>query len=158
LIVDPGHSVVIEPMPGKKVVETPEKYLVVLTISSYLFRLITMFHVNNDKHMAAYFTKADAGKKFEEVFFEMGNLCCGAMNRDLGRYIPHLGMSTPYMLESKCLPFLKELKPGYLSQHKITIDDAVTFHATLCLCAYGPLDFRVDMSAPEEETGALELF
>ena len=158
LVVNSGDSIEITPLPGGKVVETPEKEIVVLTISSYLFRLLTIFHINPDKVTAAYYSKSETGPVFTEVFSEMANLCCGAMNRDLHNHFPHLGMSTPYLLESKCMPFLKELRPQHVAQHKIVINGSLTMHATLCLCAYAPMDFRVDMSAPEEETGGLEMF
>lgn len=158
LAVNSGDHVEITALPVGKLIETPEKNIVVLTISSYLFRLLTIFHVDPDKGTQAYFTKGESGANFFEVFSELGNLCCGAMNRDLGNYFPHLGMSTPYVLDSKCLPFLKELKPNYLSQHNIVINGSVNMHGTLCMCSYAPIDFRVDMSIAEEETGALELF
>lgn len=158
LLVNSGDLIEITALPTGKVIETPEKNIVVLTISSYLFRLLTIFHVNPDKTTEAYFTKSESGRDFFEVFSEMGNMCCGAMNRDLGNYFPHLGMSTPYVLESKCIPFLKELRPNYVSQHKMVINGSITMHATLCMCSYAPIDFRVDMSIAEEETGALEMF
>lgn len=158
LAMNPGDHVAIEPMPAGKLIETPEKQIVVLTISSYLFRLLTIFHVNADKATTEYFTKGDANANFFEVFSELGNLCCGAMNRELGNYFLHLGMSTPYVLESKCIPFLKELKPNYMSQHDIVINDSIRLHGTLCMCSYANIDFRVDMTIAEEETGALELF
>jgi hypothetical protein len=158
LCVGEGDSIEITSLPTGKIIETPEKHIVVLTISSYLFRLLTIFHINTDKVTEAYFKKSDAGADFFEVFSEVGNLTCGAMNRDIGNYFPHLGMSTPYILESKCIPFLKELKPNYVSQHKIIINDQVSMHATLCMCSYAPIDFKVDMSIAAEETGALELF
>ncbi len=158
LVVDAGDEMRIEALPGSKFIEPPEKHLLILTISSYLFRLLTIFHIDSDKATQDYFTKSDSNRNFEEVFSEMGNLCCGAMNRDFGNYFPHLGMSTPFMLESKCVPFFKELKPNYISQHKLTINDSIKLHATLCFCSYAPIDFRVDMSVAAEETGALELF
>jgi hypothetical protein len=67
-------------------------------------------------------------------------------------------MSTPYTLSSRCIAFLGELKPGYLSRYAITINGSVKLHATLCVCEYALLDFAVDMTAAQEETGGLELF
>jgi hypothetical protein len=31
-------------------------------------------------------------------------------------------------------------------------------HASICFCEYQPIDFAVEMSAAEEDTGMLELF
>ena len=148
----------IETLQASKGQEMVEKNIFVLTISSYLFRILVIFHVNDDKQTKNYFTQSDAERLYDEVFAELANLSCGAMNRDLGNYFPHLGLSTPYMLTCKCMPYLKELKPGHISQFKISINSSVLLHATICICAYTPFDFKVDMSAPEEETGGLELF
>lgn len=158
LVMDAGDAIEIEALPGAGIVETPEANIFVLTISSYLFRLLTVFHVDPEGAAAAYFGKGDSARSFLEVFGEVGNLCCGAMNRELGKHFLHTGMSTPNMLGRRCVPYLNELKPDYVSRHRVRINDSVALHATLCLCAYAPIDFRVDTSAALEETGGLELF
>ncbi len=158
LVMAPGDSVEIVMLPDSRLIEPPEESLVVLTVASYRFRLLTIFHVDPKGPAAAYFDRSEAERPFCDVFGEIGNMCCGAMNRELGKHFPHLGMSTPYVLASKCLPFLAELKPGYLSQHRVEINGTVMMHATLCLCAWGDIDFRVDAAAAEESCGELELF
>ena len=44
--------------------------------------------------------------RFEQAFFdaiaERGNICCGILNRDLGHYFPHMGLSTPNILDKEC--------------------------------------------------------
>ncbi len=158
LTVNPEDRIEVSQLSDMRPGELPGKDIVVLTISSYLFRLLTIFHVDPDKATAAYFVKPDSERQFHEVFNEHGNLCVGAMNRDLGHHFLHLGMSTPYKLESKSAPFISELKPGYVSHHRIGINADISLHATLCLCAYRPLDFRIDPHQVEEEFGELELF
>ena len=158
LAMVPGDSVEILPLPASSPIEPPEESLVVLTIASYRFRLLTIFHVDPKGAVASYFKRSEGEQPFFEVFGEVGNMCCGAMNRELGKHFLHLGMSTPDVLARTCLPFLAELNPGYLSRHRIEINSTVTLHATLCLCAYGDIDFRVDAAATVESTGELELF
>lgn len=158
LVVDPADSCVVTPVTGSKVNEFPEKTIIVLTISSFLFRLITIFHIDESRVNADYFTKHAAGKTLIEVLSEIGNLCCGAMNRELLQHFPHLGISTPYVLDSKCMAFLTELKPGHVSCYEITINSTIQMHVSLCLCEYAPIDFAVNMSTTKEETGELELF
>ena len=158
LVLDAADTMAIEQLQGTPLIDTPEKQILVLTVASYVFRLLTIFHVDGAGATANYFTRSDPERVFGEVFGEIGNLCCGAMNRDLGKHFLHTGMSTPYLLESHCLPFLSELKPAYLAQHRIIINDSVVMHATLCLCAYAPIDFRVDSEIAAEATGELELF
>jgi hypothetical protein len=158
LVMDTADVIEIEHLPGGGIVETPETNIFVLTISSYLFRLLTVFHVDPEGAAATYFSKGDSERSFIEVFGEVGNLCCGAMNRELGKHFLHTGMSTPNMLGRRCVTYLNELKPDHVSRYSIRINDSVAMHATLCLCAYAPINFRVDTAAAVEETGALELF
>ncbi len=138
--------------------EFPEQTIIVLTISSFLFRLLTFFHINDDAPTREYFCRGSTDKALTEVIAEIGNLCCGAMNRELLHHFTHLGMSTPYVLTNKSLVFLDELKPGFVGGYAITINNQIQLHATICLCEYAPIDFAVDMATAEEETGALELF
>ena len=158
LLVESTDVVEVAQLPEAKVADVLGKEIVVLTISSYLFRLLTIFHVNADQATEGYFTKLQPERAFHDVFGELGNLCVGAMNRELGNHFLHLGMSTPYVLESRSLPFLNELKPGYVARHRIGINNEFSLHATLCFCAYAPIDFRVDTSVVEEETGLIEMF
>ena len=158
LAVEDSDTIEIEPLRVAQTIEAPESQILVLTIASYVFRLLILFHINKDQATEHYFTKTNPGQALDEVIGEIGNMCCGAINRDLGNHFPHTGMSTPYLLKSQCLPHLKELKPNYVSLHRIGINDSVRMHATLCLCAYAPIDFKADMSHAEEVTGELELF
>ncbi|APR38111.1 hypothetical protein [Paraburkholderia sp. SOS3] len=132
--------------------------VVVLTISSISFRLLLMLHVNEDAATVGYYTKGDAQRTFSEVFQEICNLCCGAINQELLSYFPDLGMSTPYMLSARCLPYLEGLKPALLETWAVTINDSVQLSATLCVCAHAPIDFMADVSMAEDTSGELELF
>ena len=153
-----GDMVAIDLLPRANFVEPPGQ-LLVLTIAGFSFKLLTIFHVeDNSRATQDYFSKPEAGLGFADVFPELGNLCCGAMNRELGNYFPHLGMSTPYPLDRQCLSFVGVLKPDHLAQYRVVINDAVVLHATLCLCAYVPVDFHYVASEPETASGALELF
>ena len=158
LAMGPSDRVEISPLGGDKLIHLPEPRIAVLTVASYVFRLLTIFHINDDPITTAYFTRSGLNRSLDEAFGEIGNLCCGAMNRELGKHFLHMGMSTPSMLDGKAFAFFRELDPGYVSQHRIHINDTVSMHATLCLCVYAPIDFRVDKSAAQEATGELELF
>lgn len=158
LAVNAGDRVEVERLPGSGFVGLPGRDIVVLTISSYRFRLLIVFHLDADGAAGRHFVAADSGRAFAEGFGEFGNLCCGAMNRELGKHFVHTGMSTPYLLEGACAAYLHELKPAHLAQHRIRINDGITLHATLCLCAYGAVDFCADADVAAEDTGALELF
>jgi len=157
MALGPGNACEVRPLSAGGG-EFPEGNLVVFTISSFLFRLLTIFHVQENPATVGYFVRDGAKQSFSEIFSEVGNLCCGTMNRDLLRIAPHLGMSTPYTLGSKCVRYLDELKPGHVARFAIIIDGAELLQATLCFCEYAPVDFALDAPAEEQETGALELF
>ena len=134
------------------------QHIVVLTISSFRFRLTAVFHVDDNASNRDYFVGDVADRSFTEVFAEVGNLCCGGINRELLAHFPDLGMSTPNTLSGLCAGHLAELRASQRWRYAISINNAVRLHATLCMSNYGPLDFLVDTRLPEEPAGELELF
>ena len=137
---------------------TSDANVVILTISSILFRLLLVFHFDDDASTRDYFVKDPAEGSLRDALLEICNLCCGAMNQDLLRYFPDLGMSTPYVLSARCLDHLEQLKPDYLTSYAMTINESVHLAATVCVCAHAQIDFVADVSAAEERSGELELF
>ncbi|MET3445845.1 hypothetical protein [Ralstonia sp. 1138] len=130
----------------------------ILTISSIAFRLLLVLRFDASEATRAYFMGDGVGRSFEEARLEIGNLCCGAVNQELLQVFPDLGMSTPYVVSARCLPYLDVLKPGYVAAYAVTINDAVRVGATVCVCAHAPLDFVADVSDEVESGGELELF
>lgn len=154
-----GDLCEIVPIADANVGVSKDTQVVVLTISSIVFRLLLILHFDEDDSTRSYYLNdSTEDRDFQEAFLEICNLCCGAMNQELLRYFPDLGMSTPYVLNACCLPHLHELKPALLSSYSITLDASVRLAATVCVCADAPLDFVADTSAVEETSGELELF
>jgi hypothetical protein len=133
--------------------------LMVITSSSFAFRMLTMFRVAGSGECVSYYTRGRTDVPLAEAFSEVANLCCGAMNRELAQHFPHLGMSTPYVLHSQCLDFLADLRPQHLARVDVAINDAVRVQATLCVCGSAPIDFvaNAPMSADATSSGELEL-
>lgn len=161
--VGPSDRVMVEAIPAYRDEAIEEAEFYILTIANFFFKVLVIFHTQPDEKTKAYFSRSESGLGFEDVFPEICNLCCGALNRELGAYFHHLGMSTPDCLGRDCLAFLNLLRPAHTARFRIDINDgAVSLHATLCVCAYRPLDFRIGshpsvmVTAPE--TGVLELF
>jgi hypothetical protein len=158
LPMNAGDPCEIVPIAKAEAAATKDTQVVVLTISSIVFRLLLILHFDeNDTTRRYYLNDADE-RPFREAFLEICNLCCGAMNQELLRYFPDLGMSTPYVLNARCLPHLHELKPALLSSYSVVLNGDVRLAATVCVCAHAPLDFVADTSAIEETSGELELF
>ena len=164
LVAARGGRCQVEPLAGKG--DLREAEFVILTISSYLFRAMVLFHFNDNAATRAHFARlvntspeAMDRKAFEDAVAEFGNLCCGALNRELGRHFPHVGMSTPNLLEGSCILHLGALQAGYLRHYQVEVEGDTRFHATLCVCDYGDLDFRAERQrVVEAAVGELELF
>ena len=135
-----------------------QRRVVALTISSMRFKLMVILQVEETEATRDYFLRGRADIGFQDVFLEIANLFCGAMNQELLRYFPDLGMSTPYILDAHCLSHLEVLNSHYLSTQMITLNDTVRISAHLCVSAYAPIDFHADDAAVEESNGELELF
>jgi hypothetical protein len=135
----------------------PSRNVLVITTSSFSFRLLTMFDVAATPEARAYFG-GEQDAKIETTFAEIANLCCGALNRELSVHFPHLGMSIPYSLNAECLGCLDELKPEYVSRYAITVNGSVRVEATLCMCCSAPVEVIARAEAVAETTGELELF
>lgn len=130
----------------------------VLTVSSYLFRLVTAFYFRDDTATRAYFGGASE-QEFLDRVAERGNICCGSLNRELGRYFPHVGMSTPHVIDRDCMRHAALLGGGLLNHYRLHVADDVSLHASLCVSDHGLVDFQVD-ATPEQahSTGELQLF
>jgi hypothetical protein len=141
------------PGPGSRPYET----LLVVTISSFVFRLLALFEIGADPATRAYYVGA-AQQSLDEAFREFANMCCGALSRELAHQIPHLAMSIPYTLSAQCLEFLGELHPSFLSHSAVTINDSVHVRVTLCMCCSKTIDFVSSAPVAEATTGELEMF
>jgi len=139
--------------------EKGERDLVILTISSLLFRLLVIFQIDDGQETRRYFAREESDSAYQESFAEVANLCCGAVNRELLRFFPDLGMSTPYRLKSRGLALLKEWAPGLLTHFAATINGSVRIGVTVCMIGYAPIDFVFEEDeSGATETGELELF
>ncbi len=153
-------AISIMPLVASKAIDFPERQVLLLTISSFTFRFLLIFHIDDDAPTRNYFQQDRADRSFVDAFAETANLFCGAMNRELLKTFLHLGMSTPYVLGRASMGFIDALKPGFLASYRIDIRDDVHLHATLCLCENENIEtIHVDTDAEAgSDTGELELF
>jgi hypothetical protein len=158
LVRNPSDACDISPAQSDLPAEQLSGEVLLITISSFAFRLLTIFYVANTPAARAYYFKDSGDQRICEVFAEVANLCCGAFNRELAHSFSHLAMSIPYTLSGQCMVFLDELKPQYLSSYGITINDSVQVRATLCMHCSAPVDVVVSAARLEDNSGALELF
>ncbi len=142
-----------------------ESRAVILSLSSYSFRLMMFVHFDPDDATREHFARLHgvtpeemAGQAFNDVIGECGNMACGALNRELGRVYPHLGMSTPHVLDRHSLTHLHLLQYDHLSHARLTLNGSTRFHGSLAVCAHDTLDFEAPAEEQAEVCGELEMF
>ena len=135
-----------------------EAPLLLITISSFVFRLVVIFQISGNEATRQYYSDPGSAVNSEETFTEVVNLCCGALSRELSAQFKHLAMSIPYRLESACLSFLGELKAGLTTTYDISINDAARMRATLCMSSSRPIELAAPASEVSHTGGALEMF
>jgi len=145
--------------------DSQEPHLAVLTISSYLFRLMVFVHFGTDNSTREHFAKlckTSSQDMNEQVFMdaicERANMCCGSLSRDLSHAFPHIGMSTPNIVDRQCASHLHLLNFVHIRHFKVEVNTTTHFHVTLCVNSFDNLDFSVDKSAVDASTGELEMF
>ena len=159
-----GASVSVEPL--KELGKIKEKKIVILTVASYLFRAMAILYFNPDAATRAYFNRnAEEGApplgddEFYDRISECGNVCVGALNRDLGPYFPHVGMSTPNIIDKDCMQYVGLLGCELVKHYKVVLGGELTMYASLCVADYGTVDFHVDPAVEVAvDTGELEMF
>ena len=154
----PQDEVQVVPLAGQAPRRPAEQSVLVFTISSFRFRMLVLFPLSEDPAVRAHYTAGDTGSRFEDVFAEIGNLTCGAINRDLSMIFPHLGMSTPYALPSQCTEFIDALNPEYQLHLAMSVNDSMKLTAQVAVCAYAPIDFTLPAIAGQTEVGELEMY
>lgn len=138
---------------------------VVLTVTCYTFRMLWIMVFANDEATYQYLANlrgknvADLSEsQREDLLRECGNMCCGAINRDLGLVFPHLGMSTPIVLPASSLQHLDSLRFDRIRNYRLDAGPAATFVAKLGIANFGSLDFSPPERAAAQSSGELELF
>jgi len=162
LLASPLDPVEIEPVADASGFSSTQ--IVVLSVSSYLFRLQVLIYFTPDTLTKAHFAtinKIDLqnmdAKAFADAISECGNICCGSLNRELVMQFPHVGMSTPNIIDRRCALYLGVLGSTYQQHFDISIPQGPRFHASLCISEFEDLDFDIQISETQSG-GELEMF
>ena len=142
--------------------------LLVLTISSYAFRIVALFEFQIDERAEVHFAKLFrseedrlTGQHLGDALSEYVNMVCGTINRLISSPTRQTGMSTPFGLETTCMAHIQKIKPEETLAFKATFSGGVHLDIVLCLCTAGnsTLDIEANIETQEESTsGELELF
>lgn len=131
--------------------------ILMITLSSFLFRLVTVFQMAEDQETRGYFLGGSEAARLEDNFAEQANMLCGALSRELTAQFRHLAMSIPYRLEAQATHFLQDLQPQLQVGFDVTINQLARLRIILCLICSRPIEFTCD-PAVSHSGGALELF
>lgn len=154
---------------GVKVLADPEEIqetqVVMLTVASYVFRVFVMIYFSPDESTKAHFaniTHADPAEMTEQSFLdalqECGNICCGTLNRELVRAFPHVGMSTPNIIERECVSYLRFLPGGHLQHFRATNSAGQHFYFGICVRDFADIDFEWEPAQDLVSAGEMEFF
>jgi len=144
-----------------------EEEFYVLTMSSQLFRIIVLLHftISDDtKQFVSEVLNIPASnvdnEKFYDYLGEIGNSFLGSIKRDIGHYVPSLGMSTPNRLNKGCLKYMDILDSDFEAHAVAAFDDIELFYSSVYLIADEELNISTTRLNIEEETdsGELEMF
>ena len=141
---------------------------IMLTVSSYDFRLMVLLHFSYDEASTQYVAdslKLGAAElpqtQYYDFLAEVGNNFCGSFKRELGQYFPYLGMSTPNQLGWESLKHVKSWPIDHDIHIKAQTEEGTQFYGSLYVSSFGELDFDLIQQPKSDEVvemGALELF
>ena len=159
-LVDANDDCCIEPDAGDADPRAAEQKVLVITVSSFVFRLLLIFRMLEDAPTRDYYLAKASVQTLDEILAETTNMCSGEVSRELALSFPHLAISTPSPLDFRCIGLLHELKPQRLANYRVTIKGTVTLGATLCLCCSAPIEVAAAAVSTDltQEQGEMELF
>jgi CheY-specific phosphatase CheX len=145
--------------------EVRESKVVVLTVASYLFRLLVLIYFSPDESTKAHFARINniepadfTDQAFQDAIRECGNICCGTLNRELARVYPHVAMSTPNIIERECVNYLESLHGGHLRHLRAIASDGKQWHFSVCVRDYADIDFEWAVEEAATSAGEMEFF
>ncbi|CBL45643.1 Hypothetical protein HDN1F_20600 [gamma proteobacterium HdN1] len=154
----------------KQLADLNYSHCIVLTISSFKFRAMTLLHLNLDQQIKQQIATA-LGSSTEDLqesayldyLLEMSNSFCGNLKRMFQDTCPPLGMSTPNLLDRSSLVFDGIFKVSYETHCRAVGDysEPALFAASVLISLQDPKDFRLppahEIQIEDEDDGAGEL-
>jgi hypothetical protein len=126
---------------------------IVLTISSFKFRIICLLHVSMDQSTRQFVSETTAARAesldesvFKDYLLELSNSFCGTLKRHLQSSCPPLGMSTPNFIERSSLAHYESIKPLHSAHAKaqMSSNDPALFAASVMVSVAQAGDFQLE--------------
>lgn len=137
-------------------------HCIVLTISSFRFRVMVIIHLSYDQRVKQFLADI-MGAKLQELddeklidrLLEMSNSFCGHMKRHLQETCPPLGMSTPNLLDSACLSLDDVVEIAHEAHVRASdsMGSGVLFGATALVNLLDDSDFHIKQPQASDQGG-----
>jgi len=147
--------------------EVNEAEFFMLTLSSFTFKSFVLLHFTRNESTMKYVENAlqitnevPDESKFYDFLGEIGNGFCGGLKRELGNYLPNLGMSTPNRLTKQSLTHITALDCDFETHFSASSEGSILFYGSLYVRSYNDMDFRIQHESigNDVESGELEFF
>jgi len=143
-----------------------ESEFFMLTLSSFTFKSFVLLHFTGNESIMGYVEHAlkmtnevPDENKFYDFLGEIGNGFCGALKRELGNYLPNLGMSTPNRLTKKNLAHIGTLDCDFETHLSASSKDRILFYASLYVRSYSDMDFQIKHQVTDDtDVGSIDFF
>jgi len=138
-----------------------------LTLSSFTFKSFVLLHFTRNEPTMKYVEDAlqitsevPDEDKFYDFLGEIGNGFCGALKRELGNYLPNLGMSTPNRLTKQSHAHIAALDCEFETHLAASSEEKILFYGSLYVRSYSDMDFRIQHQTIDNdvESGEVEFF
>lgn len=161
-----GEATQVDPIPAlPEPPPTGDGRAVVMSICDYAFRALTFLHFDDDAATRALVCAADGAdpaqldaRAFEDRICETANLLSGAINRELARTFPDVGMSTPLTVMRGAAARLERLRPSHVGHFRLGTEAGAALALTVCICAFAHVDFERPPADATQACGELEMF
>ncbi len=145
-------------------VDIQNKEAILITISSYLFKMHLFFYFTFDdecKDMISELTNQTEISNHYDYIHEFWNTFCGDIKKELIYTFPHTGMSTPNIIPKDCSNFINDLQCDFLKHYEINLDNGINFNSSICISTYDEVEFKqntIKETNEDSEEGILEFF
>ena len=158
-----------------KLEEVRHDQCIVLTISSFKFRIMCLLHLSMDAANRKFVAEATSTRleelddsTYTDYLLEMSNSFCGNLKRHLQSSCPPLGMSTPNFLDHASLKFNDTFEPAYSvhARAQQAPGSPALFTGSALICVKHDGDFSLqhyqehvgEINTQADSSGELELF
>lgn len=140
--------------------------VIVLTLSGNVFRIFISIVFNKSQRLEELVKHETQSQEavleniyFYDYFYEVGNVLCGSLKREIQKVIPSLGMSTPNLMDVKSFQYISALGIDYKNGYLVSSNEEPLFYIQYYLGVYDEIEFQEQAPVDDVfESGEMEFF